>query len=265
MGAVIADYIQERDAFHALLEGDAAKRILTILGESGTGKTSLLNACMEEVPGAVQHVHLNCRGSAVSVSEVFSRTGFRFTWDLFPHFIEQVAELSGSTHVSIDGNWLAGINNKINVALKAESPVDRDERRVTLTDAWFEDVRGIDKLFLISVDTFEQAGLETSEWFSGSFLFRAAYTENLRVLIAGQRVPEFHEHVNEWGRCCSAFHLAGVKEAKFWMPVIEALGYIVPAVNPLDFMAGICHGLNGRPADIMKVIEGFPRQRSQDE
>lgn len=260
MESVLANCLPEREAFSSLLNADCRKHIVTFQGESGTGKTTLLNACLENISSTILHIPLNCKGSAVSVAEVFSRTGFRLSWDRFPTFIAQVAELSETAHVTVDGNWLMGINNKINVALKAETPLDRKERRVALTDAWFKDVRSIKNVLLISIDTFEQATPETSKWVSGPFLFRAADTENLRVLIAGQKVPDHHEHASEWGYCCNAFQLVGIKEAKFWMPVIESLGYVVPNLNPLDFMAGICHVLNGRPAEIMKVIEGFPKK-----
>ena len=260
MASILADYVKEREAFHNLLEKNGENRILTIHGESGTGKTSLLNACLEKIPDTIQHVALNCKGSAVSVSEVFSRTVFTLSWGCFPNFVGEVAKLSGTVHVNVENNKLMGINNTINVALRSESSVDREERRITLTNAWFQDLGELEKMLLISIDTFEQATSETSEWLSGPFLYRAAYTDTLRVLIAGQEVPDSKEHASEWGHCCSPFHLAGVKEASFWLPVINELGYKVPAESPLDFMAGICHVLDGRPAEIMKFIEGFPRQ-----
>lgn len=263
MSPILANFEEEREAFYNLLNNDVENRILTIHGESGTGKTSLLNACIETVPDTIQHVALNCKGSTVNVSEVFSRTIFTLSWDFFPNFVDAVAELSGTVHVNVDGNKLLGINNTINVALKSESKVDREERRVTLTNAWFQDLAELEKMLLISIDTFEQATSETSEWFSGPFLYRAAYTRNLRVLIAGQTVPDHQEHANEWGHCCSPFQLVGVKEARFWLPVVNKLGYRVPAENSLDFMAGICHVLKGRPAEIMKIIEGFPRQADE--
>lgn len=111
MTTILADYAPEREAFAALLQPDCEKRILTFHGESGTGKTSLINFCMENIPQSVEHLHLNFKGSAISVAEVFSRSGFKLSWDCFPRFIDQVAELSGVAHVNVDSNWLAGITN----------------------------------------------------------------------------------------------------------------------------------------------------------
>lgn len=258
MESILANCVSEREAFSSLLQVNCGKRIVIFQGDSGTGKTSLLNACLENTN--IPHVHLNCKGSAVNVPEIFSRTGSKLSWDWFGNFRARVAELSKTAQVTVDGNRLMGINNNINIALTAETPVDRAERRVALTDAWFEDIHSINNVVLISIDTFEQATPETSEWISGPFLSRTAYTENLRVLIAGQKVPDHREHAEEWGDCCSTFQLTGIKEARFWIPVIESLGYVVPSKNPLDYMAGVCDVLCGRPSDIMKWIEGFPRR-----
>jgi len=46
-----------------------------------------------------------------------------------------------AARVEIEHNRFMGIGNQINVALKAESLVDRDDRRAALTSAWFVDLR----------------------------------------------------------------------------------------------------------------------------
>jgi hypothetical protein len=256
---MLADCIPEREEFSRLLQADGKKRIVIFQGESGTGKTSLLKACLENLPEYILHVPLNFKGGAISVSEILSRTGSELSWERLVNFRSQVAELSKTPHITVDGNRLIGINNKITVALEAESPKDLEERRVALTDAWFEDIHSINNVILISIDTFEQATLETFEWISGPFLYRAARSKNLRVLLAGQKVPDHHEHASEWGNCCTAFQLVGIENAELWDPVIKLLGYVIPAEHPEDFMKGICKALKGKPSEIMKMIEGFPR------
>ena len=92
----------------------------------------------------------------------------RPTWRVWkPALLEQVAALSGAARVEIEHNRFMGIGNQINVALKAESLVDRDERRAALTSAWFEDLRTFESIMLISFDTFEQATSEFRDWISG--------------------------------------------------------------------------------------------------
>jgi hypothetical protein len=144
------------------------------------------------------------------------------------------------------------------VALQAENLVDREERRTTLTNAWFEDVRALESMILISIDTYEQASTEFARWINGPFLYRVAQSASLRVLIAGQQVPDLCEHLAEWGRCCQIYELQGVKEAVHWMPVVEARGRYVPDADPLSYMAGICDALGGCPGDILNIISRFP-------
>jgi hypothetical protein len=260
MTALIANYKPQKDAFRALMQDGCRERILMFRGASGSGKTLLVNACLEELPEKARNMHFNCKDSEVNTAEVFYRGGDTLGWELLPCFIEQVAALSGATRVEIEHNRFMGIGNQINVALKAESVVDRNERRAALTSAWFVDLRKLESLMLVSIDTFEQATTEFKEWINGPFLYRAAQAEALRVLIAGQQTPDRHEHEVEWGRCCRTYELYGVREAQHWLPVVHALGRVVPAADPFSFMQGICHALKGKPGDIMNLIEGFPRR-----
>src|SRR5215470_14590495 len=117
MSAPFADYLDERKAFDALFQLDCQKRILLFCGESGSGKTSLLRYCLDRVPESVAHVPIELRGSAVSVAEIFHRSGGSLKWDRLPNFTELIAKLQGIPKVEIDRNWLVGINNHISVAL----------------------------------------------------------------------------------------------------------------------------------------------------
>jgi len=141
MSAYIADYTPQREAIRALWQQDCAKRILLLRGDSGSGKTHLVNACREDMPGSVRYIPGQLRGAAVSVAEIFSRAGSTLGWGRLKNLTRQVAEMAEGPRVKIDRNWLVGIKNHIQVALQAESISDRHERRAQLTDAWFEDLR----------------------------------------------------------------------------------------------------------------------------
>ena len=259
---ILADYREECAAFRALLEPDSRNRILFFHGESGCGKTTLLAHCSALMPEHVAYIPIQLRGSAVGVAEVFSRTGHRLEWDRLRRFTEQVAELQPEqrTHrVQIDRNWLVGINQHINVVLNVENSSDRHSRRVALTDAWFRDVSGLNQTVLMALDTYEAATTEVKEWLSGPFLSRVEGTGQLRVLIAGQDVPK-RPNI-EWGHCCADRALLGVPEAEHWWPVVQAMGRHIPLENPLIWLAGLCHGLKGRPGEIMQIIEALPRRQ----
>jgi hypothetical protein len=259
MSTPLADYQNERKALEALFQPDCRKRILMVCGESGSGKTSLLRHCLDRVPKSVVHIPIELRGSAVSVAEIFHRSGGSLKWDRLRNFTELVAELQGISKVQINRNWLVGINNHISVALQSESSDIREYRRVALTDAWFDDLRNFDKPILFALDTYEKATTEVQDWISGPFLARASQSDIVRVLVAGQTVPD--EKNIEWGRCCETRHLYGVPEAEHWLPVVQEMGrYIDPQKvgHPMAWLAGVCHALKGRPGDIMKIIEALP-------
>src|SRR5215470_4333535 len=104
MSAPFADYHDERKAFEALFHSDCQKRILMFCGESGSGKTSLLRYCLDRVPKSVAHVPIELRGSAVSVAELFHRSGGFLQWNRLRNFTGLVADLQGIPKVQINRN-----------------------------------------------------------------------------------------------------------------------------------------------------------------
>jgi energy-coupling factor transporter ATP-binding protein EcfA2 len=260
MKTIIADYEAECQAVLDLFQAECACRIVLLRGTSGSGKTTLLTHCQEQMPPAVFHLPVQLRGSTTTAAEVFYRAGRRLTWERLSHFTGHVAQMQGGPSVKVDRNFLAGINNYINVALYAEQPMERDQRRVALTEAWFDDLAALPRPFVVLFDTYEQATTEMKEWISGPFLARAAQVSVLRVVIAGQETPEARNI--EWGHCCKECNLYGVREAKHWLPVVKEMGRYIPFGDPLTWLAGLCYGLNGNPHAIMQQIQTLPRRES---
>jgi hypothetical protein len=257
MTTPLADYVAQRQAFLALFEPDCDCRILLVHGESGSGKTTFLEHCREQTPSHIPCLPIELRRSAVGVPEFFSRSGRWLGWSRMSHFKRRVTELSGAPLVQVGDNVLAGMNNSINIALHADTLADREERRSALTDAWFDDLDAVGQPALVVFDTYEQATSEVKDWLSGPFLARVAQVKPLRVVVAGQEVPE--SHTIEWGHCCDTQELLGVTEARHWLPVVRALGRRIAVESPESWLAGVCHVLKGRPGEIMKVIRDLPR------
>lgn len=248
----LADYLEHREAFRAFVAPDGDSRILLFSGQSGSGKTTLLGACLQEIPKHVTTVPIQMRGSATTVSEILRRVGDRRGWPAMPNFIDALQALP---QVQVDANKLVGVGNQINVALNVP-PADRAQRRAALTEAWFADLRALDRPYLLAIDTYEDAIPDVQEWLAGPFLARAVTTPTLRVLIAGQTVPDTNNI--EWGHCCAHHELFGVREAAHWLPVVEAMGRYIPVEDPLIWLSGVCYALKGAPKDIVQVIESLP-------
>jgi hypothetical protein len=260
MSALFADYHLERQAFDALFQDNCEKRILMFCGESGIGKTSLLAYCLGRVPKSVAPVRIQLRGSTAGMAEIFFRSGSFLTWERLPNFTKAVAELQDTPSVKTNRNWLVGIGNQISVVLQNESPHTRQYLRAALTEAWFNDLRNFDQPILFALDNYEQAATEVKQWISGPFLTRASQSNIVRVLVAGQSVPD--EKNIEWGHCCETRRLHGILDAEHWLPVVQEMGhYIDPlrADDPKSYLVGICDALKGHPGNIMQFIEGLPR------
>lgn len=251
---ILADYNEPRAAFRALLEPECDNRILFFSGASGSGKTTLVSACLSDLPSCVASIPIQMRGNATPIPEIFSRVGERRGWEAMPHFIDTLRSIP---KVDIDANRLIGINNQINVALSVPTE-DRYQRTADLTNAWFADLRAQEYTYLIAIDTYESAIPEVRDWLAGPFLARTAVTPALRVLVAGQIVPD-PQNI-EWGSCCIHHELYGVPDARHWFPVIELMGRYIPVEHPEVWLAGVCHALKGAPKDIMQVIENLPRK-----
>jgi hypothetical protein len=260
MATVIADYKEQRSAFDALCAPVCENRILFFEGESGSGKTILLRDCQRRIPAEVQHIGFECKGRTISVAEIFSRSVRRLGWEGLSEFRESVSTLSKGLTVNVHDIEQRGDQNTIDMVLRAESEDEKKNRQTMLTEAWFRDVRKRDDALLIIVDTFEQAGSALNDWFCGPFLARIPETPQARVLVAGQKIPEPNNI--EWGDCCQHYQLLGVDDAQEWMPVVEAMNrYInVPNLDPMSWLAGVCHALEGRPDAIKKVIENLPER-----
>ena len=261
MSIVLADYEAERIAFGALFKKDCKERILLYRGISGSGKTTLLSYCAENlVPKDVKFIPIELRESSVSFAEVFYRSTQYLSWNNLTNFTKQVAQMEGTPYANVDKNWLAGINNRISVVMQVENPKDRAQRSVELTHAWFEDLKAYKQTILMLFDTYEKGNTDMKEWISGPLLSRVAHAQNVRVVVAGQDIPD--KKNIEWGNCCSAHDLYGVKEAKHWMPVVKAMKRkFGPEVkDPESWLAGICHYVQGNPSAIMQVIENLPRE-----
>ena len=248
---ICVDYKKERNAFLSLIELNCEKRILLFTGKSGMGKSHLLEACREDVCKSVYFLPFQLRGAAVGISEIFEGVEDLFGRDSLPLFTEKKSELS-ETNVIVEiipvkGDELKGYKDNIKYVLQMENKEARTSRQAALTLALFKDLQKLKQNLLIVIDTYEKGASEVKEWISGLFLELAANTKNVRVVIAGQKVPI--SDTKKWKNCCDLYELKGVRKAKHWLPVVKALNIEVPN------LAMICHENDGHPMYIINKIK----------
>ncbi len=255
----LANYQPERELVRGLCATGCDRRILLLRGASGVGKTSLLGACVEDLvarDGEIFCCPLDLRGS--SIDGIFSGLSSRLGRDRLPRLEADMAA-DHSVRVSMDDVRLLGKDQQINVNLPASAgPEDRRRRIEARTERIFDDLRALPRPLVMSIDHYEKASGEVSDWIEGSLLGRVSNVEQLRVVVAGQTVPE---PSSVWGRCWQQRELYGVKEADDWLPVVEGMGKQLPT-GQSGWLAGVCHALEGHPGKIMKLIVNLPDRGS---
>jgi len=252
MSKFYANYHSHRAAFRHLFDDVCSTPILLLQGASGSGKTSLITHCMGDIPFDVIRLCVQLRADSVGMEEIFSRSIDEVgTGNL--RLYQQCLEEQLSQSVQLTNVAQHGTTNTINVDLSMSESAAKSRRTARLTQAWFDDMRIYNSPIVVILDAYEQAPSEVQDWISGPFLARASRCKNVRVAIAGQRVPV---PGIEWGARASLLEFNGVFEPDEWVPVIRGMKKKVR--EPADvFIAGICQLLKGHPSDIMNFIEGL--------
>lgn len=254
---VFADYEPERTLFHQLIDPQNPHHILLFYGESGSGKSALVRSCVSAVPAHIPFASLEFKQGQHSLPDIFHILGRKAGWPHLPTFTRRIATLQGQPQAATDLNWQADLPTHLQTVLQIESIADRRTRATTLTQAWFDDARSFQAPFLLFLDVYEQANSDIQEWLPHTFLPLVAETPKMRVVVAGQHVPDANNIT--WGHCCHRRHLSGVPDAEAWLPVVAAMGRQLPS---LDYLAGACAMAKGNPSEIIKFIETLPRQRT---
>jgi hypothetical protein len=257
---VLADYRAERELFKALFQPDCRKPILMFKGISGTGKSTLIRWCLRNVPKDVPLVLIDFKNNN-SLVEIFSASTRSLGPASFPNFLALVNDYVSV--VEIKGNTIKGQGNRIQVALNAESPDSLQYRRNNLSEVWLDDIRDCRKMVLFILDAFELAPLEIWQWISGTFLGRIPYCNNIRALIAGQKLPDHRNII--WQDLTMMRPLPGVPNPDDWMPVLKATGRRPADADARSWLAGVCMAVKGHPDQIMQLIESLPKADPSDD
>lgn len=245
----IANYAVERQQFTQLLDDNGRLRILMLQGESGTGKTCLLENCLANVPPQMHALSVQLRGKDTSVAEIFNRLGRRIGWQKLPKLSTQLSTFAGDDAI----NWQSNVSKQLRTALQLPDLNRRRQNIIDVTDALFTDVQNLATPTLLAIDTYEQATTELDNWFNAQFLPWIADTDRVRVLVAGQKVPQIS---SDFRHCASRYELKGIADAEAWLPIAQALGHEIPSI---DFLAGVCAAFQGNPSNILKFIRLQPR------
>ena len=251
MNLPLANYKEEQKQFQELIEDLSSKRILMFKGESGSGKTRLVEWCISQIPSHMRYLSVQLRSSDTTISHILYRLGRSIGWDRLNTFTQHIATLSKK--VEIEGNnWRLEIREHLDKLLQVENLERRKHFRDSITNAWFEDAKTFHTPILLILDTYEEATSELDQWFCQYFLPWIVDIYSVRVLVAGQTVPQ---QSSDWSYCCNYSPLKGVHDAEAWLPVAYAMGREIASI---DYLAGACAMANGNPSKILDFIRILP-------
>ncbi len=251
----LANYKKEQTLFSEFIASDNDPHILLFQGESGSGKSHLVEHCLASVP-KMPSLLLKMQSGSDSIPALFTNMGRRCGWQNLPHFTNTVANLVEEPTSIDDPVWQAGMYRHLRKVGKIGDLESRLSRYQLLSDAWFADATQFDTPFLLAIDTYENVTDIFDRWFSEDFLIGVAQSGQMRVLVSGQSLPQ--EQV-DWSFCASLRQLEGILKAEVWMEWAQKMGYQPPS---LEYLAGIVTALKGNPGQITAMIQaGFPQKR----
>ena len=246
----LANRTREVEFFKKMLLGNITKRILLIQAVSGMGKTSLLgefgSICDVYAETAIL-VKIDLKSAQNGIAYIFSRLQRRLGEENFKRFNGALRDflIAG---VEVSGNQIEGTENQIQVVLSAESEDLRNMRLNKLQESFFRDLQEIKKPIVMIFDTFNLASSTLADWIGGGFLAEVAEVKNIRVVIAGQSVPN---PTIEWEDLAEKHFLNEITDIDAWHLFAQAKGF---PYGKGDLQAFV-KLLNGHPKTIFDALE----------
>ncbi|MCA9948468.1 MAG: ATP-binding protein [Anaerolineales bacterium] len=244
----IANYVTEETLFREMVASDLEPNILFFQGESGSGKSHLIEHCINSVPDNPS-VLIKLQSGSELVPTLFTRIGMRMGWGKLPIFTGMVAKLLEQPGQENNPLWQASMHRHLSEIGKLSDIESRFTRYQLLSDAWFADAGQFETPFLLAMDTYEKSSSLFDRWFSEEFLYGVANSGHMRVLVGGQRVPTLQE---SWGFSARLQDLKGIHNVEEWLVWAEKVGYQIALPENL---ATVIEALNGNPSQIIQFIK----------
>jgi hypothetical protein len=241
----IAGYLEEQRAFTSILKPDCKSPVIFLKGQKGMGKTTLLSVCKKSIP---QKVNL----------DVVFFDGLDKSINL-EKIVDQLSDLQKTkkshTNKQPINNFFIQVGYKNKMSYVGQTPIEQADILFKKTDEWFKEYNKLRRNLLVVFDNYHTVSPEVRDWAEKCLLRKVEEIKKLRVVIAGEDVPELPNFV--WGEYCEKFDLKGVLDAKEWMSVVSALEKRVPDEHPTSYLHAVCDFYNGHPGDIRTFIQGF--------
>ncbi|MCA9997288.1 MAG: hypothetical protein KDE56_16130 [Anaerolineales bacterium] len=169
----LANYTIPQTLFRQLLTSEANSNILLLQGESGCGKSRLIEHCLGTASG-VPSLLFQLPSGGETIASLLMALGSKCGWEKLPRFVETaVTLLEHPLEKATDHVWLQGMHRHLRDVGRIGDIDSRLSRYQLLTDAWFADANQFDTPLLLAVDGYENASTLFDQWFCDDFFCQA--------------------------------------------------------------------------------------------
>ncbi|MEM9773945.1 MAG: hypothetical protein AAF902_05160 [Chloroflexota bacterium] len=244
----LANYHSEQEMFRSLLTPSANQSILLFQGESGSGKSHLIDHCLQ-LFRAQTAAHMRLENSTEAIGTLLNILGSKLGLKQLQVFNETVSGLLGEQPEQNEALWPMKLRRHLREIGRASDLSTRQEHFQLLADSLFTDTAQLKEPIIVAIDTYEKCSTEFDQWFTQEFLYGVAHTQNLKVVVAGQAVPQ---PLPDWESKAILHKLEGVPDVHAWEVWGELLDLKLPSA---DVITGICLALQGNPSAIVETLK----------
>lgn len=241
--------------FRRMVNGQAP-RVWLIEGESGAGKSGLLDYLMDEVCAAqgIPYVLFDFKDATPTFIHLAVQTVHRV--GVIPcTATDRCLHDFGAIGVTVDVRGVRAVAGRVDIDIDGSSLGRLSREQMAVWHNRFAEALVADlpeTLAVLFFDTFEKASIETQEWIVQALLpLLANAAPRLAVVVAGQQVPV---SPRTWRRQHEHTCLAGLSTAD-WTDFAEQYARRIGRPRPDHAQLALLHGyLQGKPAGMVTAV-----------